>query len=238
MTEKTERDQPKRDQPMTPDPPDFRVWIECPQQAAPPRSLKEALGPKAQEAVHMKREYSAGRRPSSIVLCPNDQDVGSELRRLRSLAPGVPLLVFSDSSSEELLLPLARRALREGAHGLLLGGMSAEQLVRALASASQREVVIPEGLLEDLAEASAGGGAATMDLTPRQREVLELVARNALSDAQVAKRLSLPEGTVKRELHAAYRTLRYNRKIQEAILARRSKENEMTHPDDVRGEDA
>ena len=45
---------------------------------------------------------------------------------------------------------------------------------------------------------------------------------NGLSDGQVAKRLSLSEHTVKRELHAAYSTLRYKRKIKEAILSRQS----------------
>ena len=200
---------------MTPDPPDFRVWIECSQQAAPPRSLKEALGPKAQEAVHMKREYSAGRRPSSIVLCPNDQDVGSELRRIRALTPGIPVVIFLTSSEENL--PLARSALREGAWGILHDNMSPEQIACSLSLVSQGKVVIPEEILEDLAKEAKGGGAASLSLTPCQQEILELVSQG-LSDSQVAKRLSLAESTVKRELHEAYGTLRYRSRVKEASL--------------------
>jgi DNA-binding NarL/FixJ family response regulator len=149
---------------------------------------------------------------------------------VRVLAPGVPILLFLGSPED---LQSAQSALKEGAHGLLHANMRPRDVACALAAASRRSATIPEEILRYLAaakeeeEEEEGSGSASSlapaasSLTPQQREVLGLVA-NGLSNDQVAKRLSLPEHTVKRELHAAYSTLRYKRKIKEAVLSRQS----------------
>jgi DNA-binding NarL/FixJ family response regulator len=209
------------------------VWVSCPLDEVA-LLIEEALKAPGDARLHGARlhygkEPPQGETPSSVVLCLDSEDVSSAVRRVRVLAPGVPILLFLGSPED---LQSAQSALKEGAHGLLHANMRPRDVACALAAASRRSATIPEEILRYLAaakeEEEEGSGsasslapAAASSLTPQQREVLGLVA-NGLSDGQVAKRLSLPEHTVKRELHAAYSTLRYKRKIKEAVLSRQS----------------
>ncbi len=185
---------------------------------------------------------AAQSRPSCIVLFSRRESACAELRRLRSLAPGVPILLFLRSADDPAL---AKDALKEGAHGLLHSGMPLDQVSSALASVSQGKVVIPEEILRSLptTEEHASreeAGPPPASLTPRQRQIVELVSSRGLSDAQVAKRLSLPERTVKQELHAAYRALRYSHRLREATLCWQSNHNNnnVWRLQDTREEDA
>jgi DNA-binding NarL/FixJ family response regulator len=205
------------------------VWVSCPRDEVA-LLIEEALKAPGDARLHYGKEPLQGETPSSVVLCCLDsEDVSSAVRRVRVLAPGVPLLLFLGSPED---LQSAESALKEGAHGLLHANMRPRDVAYALDVASRRSATIPEEILRYLAtskekEEGSGSGsslapaaaATSSSLTPQQREVLRLVA-NGLSNGQVAKRLSLPEHTVKRELHAAYSTLRYKRKIKEAIISR------------------
>jgi DNA-binding NarL/FixJ family response regulator len=114
---------------------------------------------------------------------------------------------------------LAQSALRAGASGLIHAGMRPEQIVRALRLASAGKIVVSQstvsrGLIESLvAENPPDLGA----LTPRQREILELVCEG-LSNAQIAERLFLTESTIKQHLYAAYKLLKVRNRIQAANL--------------------
>jgi DNA-binding NarL/FixJ family response regulator len=114
-------------------------------------------------------------------------------------------------------LQLARAALQAGANGFLHAQMPPEQVVRALEVASKGEHVVPRELLKALAEAPVDPDI----LTPRQREVLELVAEG-LSNAQIARRLFLTEFTVKQHLSKAYRLLGVRNRNQAASVLRKS----------------
>jgi DNA-binding NarL/FixJ family response regulator len=206
------------------------VWVSCPLDEVA-LLIEEALKAPGDARLHYGKKPPQGETPSSIVLYLDSEDVSSAVRRVRVLAPGVPVLLFLGSPED---LQSAQSALKEGAHGLLHANMRPRDVACALAAASRRRATIPEEILRYLAaakeeeEEGSGAGsslapapAAASFLTPQQREVLGLVA-NGLSNGQVSKRLSLPEHTVKRELHAAYSTLRYKRKIKEAVLSRQS----------------
>jgi DNA-binding NarL/FixJ family response regulator len=56
-------------------------------------------------------------------------------------------------------------------------------------------------------------------LTPRQREILELVVEG-LSNVEIGKRLFLTESTVKQHLRAAYKLLNVQNRTQAAKLFR------------------
>ena len=200
------------------------VWVSC-LQGGYPSLIKKALEATGTR-VHEGKEPPRGKSPSTVVLCPNGEDGASGMKRVKALTPGIPVLVFLGSPED---LTLAKSVLKEGAHGLLHGGMWPEQVACVLASASQEKIAIPEEILRGLAavEEKSGEEASWVALSARQREIVGLVSKG-LSDAQVAKRFSLSERTVKRELHAAYRTLRYKRRIKEAIVSRQSNQN--NHP--------
>jgi DNA-binding NarL/FixJ family response regulator len=56
-------------------------------------------------------------------------------------------------------------------------------------------------------------------LTPRQREILELVVEG-LSNARIAERLFLTESTIKQHLRAAYKLLNVRNRTEAAKLLR------------------
>ena len=163
---------------------------------------------------HHKRHPEA-EEPSCIVLCPNGKDLASEVRRLRTSIPEAAVLLF-DLRDEPRLV---HKALRAGASGFLHAGMRPEQIVRALRLAAEgKEAVVPEGLFEDpLPEGQEPAMADLTVLTPRQRQIVGLVCEG-LSNAQIAKRLSLTESTVKQHLRAAYKLLKVRNRVQAAKL--------------------
>lgn len=125
------------------------VWIKCP---SPPLSLgfREAL--EAEAHVHWGPLPPKEGEPSSIILCPKEEEtareegIASEVRHLRTLAPSVPILVFVPSADPQL----ARAALRAGASGIAHAGIRPAQLAQALSLVSKGEIVIPRELVREL----------------------------------------------------------------------------------------
>ncbi len=192
------------------------VWVHChdPGEAFRLQKILETEG----YEVHRGRRPPAKPSPSLVVYGPEVEEaaeVASEIRRLVAEFPGAPILVFGPSAE----LQLARAALQAGANGFLHAQMPPEQVVRALEVASKGEHVVPRELLKALAEAEAPVDPDI--LTPRQREVLELVAEG-LSNAQIARRLFLTEFTVKQHLSKAYRLLGVRNRNQAASVLRKS----------------
>jgi DNA-binding NarL/FixJ family response regulator len=94
-------------------------------------------------------------------------------------------------------------ALSAGASGFLLKDVSPEQLVSAVRQVRAGDAMlapaITRRLIERFADQGEAGGTAHRDLsvlTPRELEVLQLLAKG-LSNAELAKRLTLGETTVK-----------------------------------------
>ena len=149
-----------------------------------------------------------------LILCVEEgDDPGRAIAEARSRSRGAPVLVFCARED----LPLAGLALRAGARGFIHAGMSPSQVLRAVEVALRGEVVAPRRLLEHLLD---GGYPADLDaLSPRQREVLELVCEG-LSYAEIARRLYLSESTVKQHLRSAYRILGVANRTEASRLVR------------------
>ena len=170
------------------------IWVKCPCPALPP-VLEGVL--RAEEArVHRgdAPPPAEGPRPALVVLCLGGEEVDREVRKLRTLAPGCPILVFGPSADRQL----TAAALKAGARGVLHAGMASEEIARALSLASEGVVVVPEELLIP--------GLIAKDLSLAQMEILSLSA-SGLSEARVAKRLSLSRSAVQRHLRGAYEVL-------------------------------
>jgi DNA-binding NarL/FixJ family response regulator len=186
------------------------VWVSC-SNSVVASGLQKVLEPYAH--VHHGHDPPETSAPSSVICDPNEEDVASEVGRLRGLAPGTPVLVFGRSED----LSLARSSLRAGARGFLHAQMPPQQMVRALSVAAKGEVVLPRNLVKGLVEQEPPADLG--ELSIRQQEILELVSEG-LSNAQIAKRLFLSESTVKQHLRRAYKTLGVRNRTKAARLLR------------------
>ncbi|MEV4336039.1 response regulator transcription factor [Streptomyces sp. NPDC049590] len=120
-------------------------------------------------------------------------------------------------------------ALRAGAAGFLLKHAEARELLEAVRTVARGEgVVAPAVTRRLIAEFAAGAGtdrgtaadpAVLEDLTRREREVLGCVGEG-LSNAEIAGRLDMAEGTVKTHVSRLLAKLGLRSRVQAAVLAR------------------
>jgi DNA-binding NarL/FixJ family response regulator len=116
-------------------------------------------------------------------------------------------------------------ALRAGATGFLLKSMPREQLVAAVRSAIRGDALLAPALLRRLLDDFVGRSArppsplpGLAELTPREEEVLRLLARG-LSNAEIADRLVLGEGTVKTHVARVLAKLGVRDRVQAVVAA-------------------
>jgi DNA-binding NarL/FixJ family response regulator len=120
------------------------------------------------------------------------------------------------------------RALRVGASGFLLKDVSPEQLVAAVRLVAAGDALLAPSITRRLVErfarpAGPEGPAARppealASLTPREREVLLLMARG-LSNGELAERLTLSEATVKTHVARVLDKLGLRDRVQAVVLA-------------------
>jgi len=119
-------------------------------------------------------------------------------RLLRAVPDAPPVLVLTTFEDEEVLAG----ALRAGAAGFLLKGVPAEDLQRAVREVAGGGAWLDPAVTARVLQAYRDGPPAAVPppeldrLTPREREVLALIGAG-LSNAEIADRLVLGEGTVK-----------------------------------------
>jgi DNA-binding NarL/FixJ family response regulator len=138
---------------------------------------------------------------------------GAEATRLiRSELPDTQVLVLTTYADDEFLFP----ALQAGARGYLTKDASAEEIeqaIRALvAGQTHLDPAVQQRLLSAVIEGGPGGGAAPApadaepapdELTPREVEVLKLIAAG-LSNAEIAETLVVSAATVKTHVNRIF----------------------------------
>jgi DNA-binding NarL/FixJ family response regulator len=141
---------------------------------------------------------------------------------LRRLAPATALIMLTTFGEDEYIA----RALSDGASGFLLKSGDPRELitgVRAVADgAAYLSPRVAHRVITELGGGRMSQGSAarrrTDALTPREREVLALVG-NGLSNAEIARRLHVVEGTVKAYVSAILNRLQVRNRVQAAIVA-------------------
>ena len=125
--------------------------------------------------------------------------------RITQRFPDVFVLILSMYSNEEYVL----RALRNGARGYVLKSASAAELEVAIRSSLKGNRYLSPEVSGHVIQAYMGGSPVASPLealTPRQREVLQLVAEG-LTTRRIAERLSIDPKTVESHRTNLMRTL-------------------------------
>lgn len=142
-------------------------------------------------------------------------------QRIRDQFPEVKVLVLTTYDADEWVFD----AIRSGASGYLLKDTPREELIRAIeGTASGKTHVDPDIAGKLLAHAARTSPAPKTkiveELSEREVEVLKLLARG-LTNADIAQRLFLSEGTVRNYVSAILAKLDVTDRTQAAILALR-----------------
>lgn len=143
-------------------------------------------------------------------------------RRIAERYPEVSVVMLTMYGDEGHLF----EAIKAGARGYVLKSAKPEQLLETLRAVHRGEAWLDPALahkmLEEfrrLSRPRAEPRADLVYLTPREREILELLAQGA-SNHEIAKRLGISEKTVRNRLSLIFRKLQVNNRTQAALKAR------------------
>lgn len=130
--------------------------------------------------------------------------------------PELPVLILSSSEDPEDV----REALRRGALGYVPKSASPEVLLTAVRMVMAGEIYVPSQMLQAGETPPRGRPerGPLLELTPRQSEVLEALARG-LSNKEIGRKFNLSEKTVKAHVGAIFRTLAVTNRTQAAHAA-------------------
>jgi DNA-binding NarL/FixJ family response regulator len=154
------------------------------------------------------------RRPDVIVMdlrMPGMDGIEATEEIMRRL-PDAKVLIFTAYSERALL----QRGLESGARGYILKEAPHETLLRAIEKVAAGETFVDPALMAVL----AGSRGGTDVLTPREREILQLLA-DGMSNADVAGQLFISQETVKSHVRHILTKLEADTRTQAVAIALR-----------------
>jgi RNA polymerase sigma factor (sigma-70 family) len=142
-------------------------------------------------------------------------------RQLARDGPGIHILILTTFDLDEYVY----EALRAGASGFLLKDVTAEALFHAVRVIAAGDALLAPGITRRLISEFAGRAERTPpalraleELTPRETQVLELIAEG-LSNLEIAERLVVTEETVKTHVSRVLGKLGLRDRTQAVVLA-------------------
>jgi DNA-binding NarL/FixJ family response regulator len=140
-------------------------------------------------------------------------------RSIVATSPHIAVVVLTMADNEAAVF----EALRAGARGYLLKGAQRAELVRAIRGAASGEAIFGPGVARRLmaffASAPPHGAALFPELSEREREVLELIARG-MSNQQIVDRLVVSPKTVRNHVSNIFSKLQVRDRAEAIVRAR------------------
>ena len=139
-------------------------------------------------------------------------------RKIASISPVTRIVMLTVSENEDDLLA----AMKAGASGYVLKGVSARELAEVVRAVSAGEVYVAPslafGLLREMSKPRPSDPVA--ELSGRERQVLELVA-SGKSNQEIGLELGLAEKTIKHYMTNILTKLQVRSRVEAALLAAR-----------------
>jgi DNA-binding NarL/FixJ family response regulator len=139
----------------------------------------------------------------------------------RAIAGAARVLILTTFDLDEYVYD----ALAAGASGFLLKDVGPDQLTEAIRVVAQGEALLAPTVTRRLIDELVRGGRRRLrppealgELTPRELEVLELVAQG-LSNAEIAELLTVEETTIKTHVSRLLAKLGLRDRVQAVVLA-------------------
>jgi DNA-binding NarL/FixJ family response regulator len=171
--------------------------------------------------------YRARRLRPEVVLMDvrmPDLDGIAATRELLAAVPAARVVILTTFEQDDYIFG----ALRAGASGFLLKRTRPEDLVAAVHTIAAGDSLLSPSVTSRVIERmahqpgpDAASDARLEELTPREREVLELLARG-LSNAEIAEALVIGEATVKTHVKRLLAKLGARDRVQAVIFAHQS----------------
>jgi DNA-binding NarL/FixJ family response regulator len=168
-------------------------------------------------------EITRRRRPDVLLMdirMPGLDGIAAAERLIDEDAPTRVLLLTTFGHDDYLF-----RALRAGTSGFLLKSAPAEELVRGIRTVAAGDALIAPAVtrrvIAEFAHRPAARHAAPSELselTPREREVLVMLARG-LTNAEIAERLVVSDATIKTHVARVLMKLRLRDRVQAVVYA-------------------
>lgn len=143
------------------------------------------------------------------------------IRQLRKTHPDLPVLVLTTYTDEKWLFD----AIRAGANGYLLKDRPRQELIDAIKGTVSGESYLDPAVAKKVLDSVASApepiqNEQEFDLSQREKDILQLLVEG-LSNAEIAKRLFLSEGTVRNYMSSLFVKLGVSDRTQAVVVALR-----------------
>lgn len=171
------------------------------------------------EALHLARQLKPDVLLMDIYMPGCDGITATRL--IRQEMPEVRVVILTVSEDDQNLF----NAIKSGAQGYLLKRIGPRELTEMVKTAARGEVSISSGsaarIINEFARRAGAPPRPEDELTPREREVLALVAQG-MADKQVAAELGLSDHTVRNHLRNSLEKLHLKNRVEGATYAVRN----------------
>ncbi len=141
-------------------------------------------------------------------------------RRIRALDPAIQVIVLTTYADDESIVS----AIQAGARGYLTKDSGIDEIRRALDAVTHGQALLDPAVQARLLDRIAATGAAANPLpdglTPREAEVLQLIA-GGLSNREISQRLFVSEATVKTHINNLFSKTGVRDRAQAVVYAHR-----------------